>query len=591
MLFIDVKDMKADETANNSDANTEPTWSNATEYDIGEYVQFNGFIWYSADTRNQGNQPDTSPLEWQIVRGLNRDSVYDVYPDTFTFKTGGDLVLKHNVTNVDTIFLGNIHGNQVTVNAGGTDYVKTIDSTSISPLTVWGLNGLKEIADFYIEVPMFSGTITITISKATSTNNAGLGFLNYGIRENMGCTLLDAIQYNVKTGVDMTSFNIDFYRGRSKGYTEMILPIKIRDGKRTKDIISLLAKYAGTPILVIGDDLGVRAETIFHGVYTHLEAKITEWNHYSLTLRSLSYDAFVPPTDIEIGLAKSAKAKEEANNPTPTIDIFAGVPSCADFGNKAQIIFDETQPRNSYYCDGTNTNLITPSVDHLTTVPTVADFTDGVGRDVIFNGCTYYTLQGGVVTKCESAPKVTSKNGVPSVADFQGGSVDFIFNRNVPCDLYYLVGSTVTKCETAPAITAYTGVPPASAFNGGVDFIFDRSSPCDVYYITGGVVTKCSSGSSGGGGSGGVGFTSDSGHIGRNEVGGDLNYSPLNLTHYEKFIILDACTINMAGGGLAELRVNGTAYGDGDSPLSLNASDLCVANSLMIDKITIASIP
>jgi len=70
-----------------------------------------------------------------------------------------------------------------------------------------------------------------------------------------------------------------------------------------------------------------------------------------------------------------------------------------------------------------------------------------------------------------------------------------------------------------------------------------------------------------------------------------LNYSLMNFTYYDKFIIMDACTINMAGGGIAELKVNGTAYGDGDSPLSLNASDICEANPSMLDKITITSIP
>jgi len=498
MLLVEVHNMRAEEVSNNADTDPEPAWVAGTKYQLLDEVLFNDLIYVSTKKDNLGKQPDTSPLFWTATRGINYSNVYDVYPDTFTIKNGANLVLSYNVAGIDTIFLGNIHGGTVTVTAGAT-FSKAITNTTVSPLTVWGLKGYEEIADFYIELASYTGTVTVTITPAPSDNIAGLGFINYGVRASVGCTLIDSIKYNVRSGVSMTGNITSLARLRASSWSEMILPIRIPMIADTLPIVSLLSKYRGVPILIIGDDLGVREETIFYGVYTDIEASLTEFNQYSITLRSLRYNAFIPPTDIEESQAKSAKANkaDKKTDTKPRVYADDGVPTCAEFEPETMLIFNSDSPRDAYYCDGTNTFLITPRVDHMTTIPVLADFTDGTGRDIVFSGCDYYRNNGGVVTKCE--PKVTAKAGVPLASDFANGA-NFILNSSSPCDMYYITGATVKKCEPPIAkVTSYVGVPPLSLFTGGVKFAFDEANPCDLYSNVAGTVTKC-----GGGGGGGI---------------------------------------------------------------------------------------
>jgi len=414
MLIVKVHDMRADETANNAEADAEAIWSTYTIYPKGETVVFNGFLYTSTEAKNNANQPDISPLEWVAVRGINRNNVYDVYPDTFSIVTGGSLVLSYNVTAIDTIFLGNIHGDTVTVTAGGT-FTKTITDTDISPLTVWGLQGFKEVADFYIEIPPYTGTVTITITKAPSDNIAGLGFINYGTRESVGCTLLDAIRYNVRSGVSMTGNIINLDRLRVSSWQEMILPVRVPKVEDTKRVISLLAEYRGVPILIIGDDLGVREETIFYGVYTEIEASLAEWNNYTIHLRSLRYSAFVPPTILEEYQQASKDAMEASNG-----------------GSSA--------PPDV-------------RVDYVTHTPVITDFISGTGKDILFNECGMYRNDAGTVKKCHNYP-VGTFDGVPTFADFTDGQ-EVLINRADPCIMYHIYFGKVQRCTTiVGAITA-----------------------------------------------------------------------------------------------------------------------------------------
>ena len=522
MLLVDVHNMRDEETSNNIQADSQPVWSSTYTYIYGEEVVYGDYIYYSINRDNTGNQPDTSPLYWVIKENINKLKPYNKYPNSIGVNTGSDIVLEYSVTDVDIVYLGNVHGDKVTVTAGAT-YTKSIPKKSHSAIDAWGVKMYSQMTDFYVDLGgLYTGNIKITVTKSSDTNESALGFINYGNAVNVGCTLLNTIQYNIRSGGGVDWANIDLNAFRAKTYTEIKLPIRI-DEKTvfTRDVIDILSDYRGLPVLIIGDDLGVREETIFFGVYTDLEAKIADRNSYDIVLRSLSYKAFVAPTEIEQSLLDSQKAIEEDEENTPNgrtefpFDTTDTPPATlASFGVKRKFLADDRNYRDQWVLDGGTVYQFFPMIDGFSGKPTVADF--GMGkyrRQVIFDTtspCEYYYISGGVVKKCSA--KVTTKAGVPVASDFANS--DFIFNTASPCDLYYLDGGTVKKCN--PTVIAYTGKPPASAFSGGAEFIRDRSNPCDIYYLDAGTVTKCSSG-----GGGGFGVKV----VGKNFVGVDEQYA------------------------------------------------------------------
>ncbi len=521
MLLVDVHNMRDEETSNNIQADLQPVWNSTYTYIYGEEVVYGDYIYYSINRDNTGNQPDTSPLYWVIKENINKLKPYNKYPNSMGVNSGSDIVLEYSVTDVDIIYLGNIHGDKVEVTAGAT-YTKVIQKKSHSAIDAWGVKIYSQMTDFYVDLGgLYTGNVKITITKSSDTNESALGFINYGNTVDVGCTLLNHIQYNIRSGGGIDWANIDLNAFRAKTYTEIKLPIRI-DEKTvfTKDVIDILSEYRGLPVLIIGDDLGVREETIFFGVYTDLEAKIADRNSYDIVLRSLSYKAFVAPTEIEQSLLDSQRAVEEDEKNTPNgrtefpFDTTDSPPATlASFGVKRKFLADDRNYRDQWVLDGGTVYQFYPMIDGFAGKPTVADFGTGkYRRQVIFDTtspCEYYYISGGAVKKCAS--KVTAKAGVPVASDFANS--DFIFNTASPCDLYYLDGGTVKKCN--PTVIAYTGKPPASAFSGGAEFIRDRSSPCDIYYLDAGTVTKCS-----GGGGGGFGVKV----VGKDIISGDVTW-------------------------------------------------------------------
>jgi len=497
--------MRAEQTYNNADPDSVATWSATATYNFGDEALKNGVVYYSLEKDNTGNDPETEHLKWIAERNENKECVYDVYPDTFTTKSNGTLKLKWSVTDVDTFYVGNAHGTKITLKVGGTTYTKNIDTTSVSPLTVWGVNALKEVDSFYVEFPKFTGTIELQITKAPSDNKASLGFVNYGRRKSVGCTLLNTIKYNVRTGVNPSSKGVSRRRVRTQSYEEITLPIKIFDVTKVNSVIRTLAKYRGVPVLIIGDDLGVREETIFHGIYTDIEASIADQNTYNITLRSLKYEAFVPPDNIEQLRARSEdeQAQQGQKNELElkleypvNISAGAGVPDPSEFEGDTKLIFDKSKPCDIYYKDGAGNVKLCKTPAKVTSkngVPTHSDFAS-TGAKFIFNEnspCDVYYDNGGTVSKCD--PVINGKNGKPTSSDFNNGSA-IIFDTSKPCDIYYKKGGTVKVCKQG--MKGYTGTPPASAFYNA-ELIYDRTNPCDIYYLDGSTVKKCESGSSG----------------------------------------------------------------------------------------------
>ncbi len=318
MLIVDVHEMRSEETSSNIQADSQATYSPTTKYVYGDEVVYGDYVWYSINRDNTGNQPDISPLYWVIMRLVNNLRLYDKFPNSLSVNSGDDIVLKYNVTNVNAIYIGNAHGDQITVQAGGT-YTKSIPVRSHSAIDAWGAKAYDQMGDLYVELPsLYSGTITVTIKKSSKDNESALGFINYGDLKNVGCTLVDTVKYNIRGGTGVDWQNLDLSVFKANSYQEIKLPIRIdEDTITTPEVIDTLSDYRGLPVLIIGDDTGKREELLFFGIYTDIEADIKQKNSYNIVLRSLSYKAFVAPTDIEKSLHDSERAVAEymENNP------------------------------------------------------------------------------------------------------------------------------------------------------------------------------------------------------------------------------------------------------------------------------------
>jgi len=315
MLICDVADMQNQEVSNNADTDPQSAWDNSTTYAYGDEVVYGDNIYFSIHKNNTGNQPDISHLYWVVKSKINAKKIYDPYPQTMLTNDNSDIVIEYNVSNVDVIYLGNVHGDSVKVEFAGNTYQKNIVADE-TPQLIWGIDTFEQIDELYVQLPTpASGNLKITVIKSSITNKSAIGFVNYGKLDDLGCSIFGSIKLDVKSGARIFSRYGKIDRNLNSGYQEYKIRIRIKDIKDTRAIITKLARYRGVPILVIGDDEGVAKETIFFGVFSDIQASISEVNHYTLVLRSLSYDSFVPPTEIEDSIEKSTEAqkKEEEN--------------------------------------------------------------------------------------------------------------------------------------------------------------------------------------------------------------------------------------------------------------------------------------
>ena len=500
MDFIDINQMRAEESSNNADSDGYPLYNVATSYVVGDYVESDEKIYYSLKDGNVGNDPHEDAINWQTVSSTIRTSIYDVYPQTFAKKTGGTLTYSFTLaTPIDTVFIGNIYGDTVTVTVGGNTYTKNTNDGSISVTSVWDVDGLDGVDDFFIDLgSMQSGTLTVSVTQRTGDTWGGFGFINYGVSTSLGCTLMQT-KYNVRSGVELTGQIADLERVRSSGWQEMILQIFIPDSQQntrdTKDIMEQLARYRGVPILIIGDDnKGQREELTFYGVYSDISASLTEWNRYSITLRSLSYKAFTPPTEIE-------KKKEEVEP-----DILSELLYCGNDTGVGKVELKNSEI-NGYYENLTiGFSLNETAVDNMTlklnNFPEIAIYKDGVavtkndmekgkGYVVVYEPKTA-TRPIPIFSLCmwgtEPIP-IRCYDGVPPDTEFTDKGGCIIFDKNNPCAKYHYDGTTVKECKNGLCVK--NGVPVAGDFDA-CDYIIDSSDKyCTHYYLDGGTVKRC----------------------------------------------------------------------------------------------------
>jgi hypothetical protein len=339
MKLLNVIDIKALETSSTIDAETAPAYDKNATYTQMQTVQFGDIVYISVKDGNTGNQPDTHNSLWFPDRPINPKSLYDVYPTTLAQNNSSDIVVTYNITTpIDMVYVGNAIGSSLKIEFAGETFYQAIDTTN-SPYNAWGVTNKNygSINGFIMLNAPTKGKLKITVKKGT--DKTALGYVSAGILEHLGCTLMnEAIKYNVVTGVKIKGTVASAKRAKSDSWTEISIPVLVRDNKELPRIINTLGKYRGIPVLVVPDDIGERKELIFFGVYTELEASITQQNKYNLNLNSLDLNSFTPATDLET--AQDEKDKEDGLlNVNHLYDvIFWGF----DSGVNGNIIFDNS---------------------------------------------------------------------------------------------------------------------------------------------------------------------------------------------------------------------------------------------------------
>jgi len=341
MKILDMEDAINLEASTTIEADTTPHWSSSTIYEIGEKVQYGTLIYKNAKNHNINNLPPDVQTAWTPITSINEKAIYDVYPDTISKNISSDITLTYNATNIDTIFVGNAKGGTVTVSVGSYSKSKNLIDSTVSPNQAWGLTDIAHgSGDLFFHLPtLVSDTLTIIITL--HDNEASVGYIVFGKAIDMGLTLMNSeIKYNVVSGVKNKGTVLGAKRARKDSVTEITLPIFVKQGVNFSDILVKLAKYRGVPMLIIGDDTGAREEMTFWGIYSEIDASITQKNAYNLSLTSLDSSTFVPSTKVE---------DNEAITDTfaPADFVFYGF----DSGSSDEVVF-KVSSDIPYYYDG-----------------------------------------------------------------------------------------------------------------------------------------------------------------------------------------------------------------------------------------------
>ena len=304
MILVDMHNPFKDLVSSNIQADSNPNWDKNKTYNIKDRVQYNGMVYVSLADGNVNKVPSDNLDIWYPLKRINNYAFADISPSSVSINDNDDINIAFRVTNVDFIYVVNVKGDKLTIDFAGQN--TTVDLTD-NPENVYDIWGLEDPA--YASHNGFlnlgygnsqNGDIIIKVTKSSTTNKSQIGYIIYGQQKKVGCTLIgEGVKYNVISGVKARGQR-DLKRVKTDSFIEIRVPIKVDSAVKLSETISTLARYRGVPVLALVDDEAVREELIFFGLYTDIEASITEIDKYELVLSSLDTTAYTPLTDAEI---------------------------------------------------------------------------------------------------------------------------------------------------------------------------------------------------------------------------------------------------------------------------------------------------
>lgn len=254
------------------------TWNSSTTYSSANLVRYNHITYISLKDSNTNHRPpDNIGGEdpwWQEVVATMPYRMLDEYVETTTVApTGQALTFTVPFDRADSFALLNMHGSNVHVVVRDGDGTTTYDSTydlqdDISSLSLYEyyftpITPVSSSVNTQIPIT-FYGTMTVTVSPASSDDTVYIGHVIVGRNRYIGETLygteLGLVDYSKKNQDDFgyTTFVKRSY-SKSASLSLYIPP------ERVNAVTDLLSELRATPILIEGgnEDSGFEALVIF----------------------------------------------------------------------------------------------------------------------------------------------------------------------------------------------------------------------------------------------------------------------------------------------------------------------------------------
>lgn len=274
---------------------TYAAWNIATSYAKDAFVDYGTHIYQSLVNSNVGNQPDTSPTQWQLVGPDNTHAMFDNQVSTRTVSSTPLTVTVQPLQAFNSLAFFNLDGTELSVNVyDGSNptpfYSRTVDldDTIITDWYEYFFEPYAFAEDVVLtDVPPYiNAKVTMTLSKPSGS--VAIGNFVYGNVYTIGLT-----QYGASAGIkDYSVKDTDEFGNTTfveRPYSKRMQANVIVDKVKLNQVNKILSSVRAVPTVWIGSEDTSYKNTVVFGFYRDFSIEIAypTYNMMSLEIEGL----------------------------------------------------------------------------------------------------------------------------------------------------------------------------------------------------------------------------------------------------------------------------------------------------------------
>ena len=279
MTILDSFDIEELLLSSNLQSDAVESWIENFAYSMDSKVEYDGKIYISVSENNSGNIPPDSPLKWDYERPSNPKAVFDDYPSTVSTNIDEDIILEFESNDTNILAMGSLGGKEIIIELID---IATGDELETRAIPLYDYSEPQDIYDYFfifpklkkrihyigLFTPYWGSKLKITIKK--DNGSASIGFLKFGIREKIACTILDTVTWRDEADSEIKRIRGKLQPLETVGGTQLSLPFSASI-QNLYEVRRTLVAYRGKPIVVLGDDTGENLAYTMIGRYSHIE--------------------------------------------------------------------------------------------------------------------------------------------------------------------------------------------------------------------------------------------------------------------------------------------------------------------------------